>query len=1548
MNLLLITPFRFHDSICALRCLPLVLFMLCFALVPKTAAKPADLSIFVSVLAPTEGAAFKSDSTIHLAATAVEPRSGIRKVDYYDGANWIASSIERGFRAIWRNPLPGNHYVVAVATDFRGMTATSSQVHIVVLPANDNFSAATKLAGTHVSIMGSTFGATLQPGETDWIGGGPSVWYSWKAPADGRVYLAMPNWPWGVYFGAFTGNSVTNLTELGHDLPFDGWETAYFYFEVHAGTTYHIVAAQFGTELAPFTLNLDFLPKPANDDFQHRAVIPAHGGSATVDTFSATFQPSEPIDLATDVVGWTPSLHTVWWTWTAPTGGRVTIQPSSNFLYLLGVYHGLSLSNLTTIAQTINCGVTLDVATGTQLQISVDGANGQSGFLNLNLNFVPSPANDNFKNAEWAFGLTPTLQGNNVAATAEPGEPHHAGVGDGHSVWWKWVAPTTGYAVLSFASNSAPCVAAVYTGQVLSNLTAQASMATGTVGFDTVKETTYYIAVDGTSGREGAFTLNLLLSTIRLIQPTAGAKFYVGAPIKLAASTTSLDGNGTSVDFYAGDQFLGSAPKTPHPAIIWTNAGLGSYPLTARITDRRGLTRSSEPVNIRVRPGNDDFTNAIQLQGLVVSTNGTNLGSGKEPGEPTASDPSADASVWYAWTAPASGEAVVSVQEDYFGGHPVGVYLGNSVSNLVALGESIYDFYPVSFVAHAGVTYYIEVSGFSQNIPNGYGPFGLGITQTPAPANDDFANRITLSGSSVSATGSNIGATSEPGDGGGASVWWTWTAPGTGSFFVTASGDTLGPVFSIFTGNSISNLNSVAGIGPSWFYGTDTSGQIHVEQGQVYQIEMTGTYTHPSGNVSLALSFVPSPPNDDFINSIPLAGLLAVSVSSNDTASVESGEPLSNGRTVWWRWTAPVTGPVCLGTSGSSFSPLLSVYTGRILTNLVLETTGLSDLQFNSVAGTTYQILADANNGGQVGHIQLTLVAGVPANDQFANRLTLTGTNVSVTASTSGATREVSEPVHGGFQGSNSIWYSWIAPAAGTLTITATGDGFSPTWAVYTGSSLSALSDVANSYIWPWNIRSSGSFPVLPGVPLQIAIDGALSAGGGPAGIVSLNLSFAGLPGNDNFANRSVISGTSIHVSGTTSGATREPGEPDHDGYPGGHSIWWSWTAPTSGQVTLDAAGSSVTTLIAVYTGTNVASLTSVAGGNASFAPVIFNCRVGEAYQIALDHWYSDIFGAVNLNLLFSSIQLTAPTNEAVFHAPAEIVLAATNTIWDGTFTTIEFLADGNVIGTAASAAPQTFHWLNPPLGDHALQARATDTNGITRTSPTITVHLRPTNDDFGDRTLISGNNAVLHADGVNATLESGEPQHGPVNWESVWWTWTATANGSVTLSKPVASNLRNVLLDVYTGAALTNLTLVTNTPANGSGTDTTTITFNARPSVDYQITVAGSFFDQNDVPIMFSFTPAATSENSATPLSGISAALPVIGGPQRQSFSRFRFAITGTAGSNYTILCTTNLLLPITNWSTLLITNLSGNSAIIEDDRATNALFYYRVKSGP
>ena len=392
----------------------------------------------VTIIKPAEGATFKQGSNVQLDARATELYGHVLRVDYYEGANRIASSRPPEFRALWLKPGLGQHSIFAVAIDRNGNTNTSASVQIVVNPQNDNFSEATVLTGSNALVSGGTVGATLETGEPDWNWGGPSVWYSWTAPAHGRVHLAMPNWSYGTYFGVFTGTSVSNLAWVADDLaipgyPWGGWFTA-FNFEVQAGTNYHIVVAGAGGELNTFALNLAFLPNPANDNFNHRAVIPGRGGTVTVDNFFATVEPGEINDLPSFPWGIANS-HTVWWTWTAPVTGQVQIQDYCDFLILLGLYTGNTLSNLTNVTTVFNGGATLDVAAGTTLQILVDGAYGYNGVVNLQVTFTPKPANDDFKNSTPAVGVNTTLHGNNTAATPEPGEPKHAGVGSGRSVW---------------------------------------------------------------------------------------------------------------------------------------------------------------------------------------------------------------------------------------------------------------------------------------------------------------------------------------------------------------------------------------------------------------------------------------------------------------------------------------------------------------------------------------------------------------------------------------------------------------------------------------------------------------------------------------------------------------------------------------------------------------------------------------------------------------------------------------------------------------------------------------------------------------------------------------------------------------------------------------------------------------------------------------------------------------------------------------------------------------------------------------------------------
>ncbi len=126
-------------------------------------------------------------------------------------------------------------------------------------------------------------------------------------------------------------------------------------------------------------------------------------------------------------------------------------------------------------------------------------------------------------------------------------------------------------------------------------------------------------------------------------------------------------------------------------------------------------------------------------------------------------------------------------------------------------------------------------------------------------------------------------------------------------------------------------------------------------------------------------------------------------------------------------------------------------------------------------------------------------------------------------------------------------------------------------------------------------------------------------------------------PANDMFANRTVITGTNIVVTGSNVGATKETGEPNHAGYAGGASVWWSWTAPFSGFVTISTAGSSFDTLLGVYLGSSVSALSWVIANDdeaygISTSKVYFEVAAGQTYQLAVDG-YNGVSGSVRLQL---------------------------------------------------------------------------------------------------------------------------------------------------------------------------------------------------------------------------------------------------------------------------------------------------------------------------
>src|SRR5579862_4149312 len=79
-----------------------------------------------------------------------------------------------------------------------------------------------------------------------------------------------------------------------------------------------------------------------------------------------------------------------------------------------------------------------------------------------------------------------------------------------------------------------------------------------------------------------------------------------------------------------------------------------------------------------------------------------------------------------------------------------------------------------------------------------------------------------------------------------------------------------------------------------------------------------------------------TPVNDAFTNAAILSGFPVSASGDNTDATGEPGEPpdLLGNKTVWWEWTAPVSGKVILTDAGSAGTPWIAVYTGNSLASL--------------------------------------------------------------------------------------------------------------------------------------------------------------------------------------------------------------------------------------------------------------------------------------------------------------------------------------------------------------------------------------------------------------------------------------------------------------------------------------------------------------------------------------------------------------------------------------------------------------------------------------
>jgi hypothetical protein len=120
-----------------------------------------------------------------------------------------------------------------------------------------------------------------------------------------------------------------------------------------------------------------------------------------------------------------------------------------------------------------------------------------------------------------------------------------------------------------------------------------------------------------------------------------------------------------------------------------------------------------------------------------------------------------------------------------------------------------------------------------------------------------------------------------------------------------------------------------------------------------------------------------------------------------------------------------------------------------------------------------------------------------------------------------------------------------------------------------------------------------------------------------------LTLALPALSFADTFTARGRITTAAGAGTAESGNATLEPGEPRHADKRGGKSLWITWRSPSSGVGRVSTRGSSFDTLLAIYEGASLETLTEIAGDDDSggflAGEVQFNVVEGVDYHIAVD-----------------------------------------------------------------------------------------------------------------------------------------------------------------------------------------------------------------------------------------------------------------------------------------------------------------------------------------
>ncbi len=526
-------------------------------------------------------------------------------------------------------------------------------------------------------------------------------------------------------------------------------------------------------------------------------------------------------------------------------------------------------------------------------------------------------------------------------------------------------------------------------------------------------------------------------------------------------------------------------------------------------------------------------------------------------------------------------------------------------------------------------------------------------------------------------------------------------------------------------------------------------------------------------------------------------------------------------------------------------------------------------------------------------------------------------------------------------------------PNIGVLLVTLAGtgstapliSGFTPvsgapgSTVIISGANLAQATAVNFNGVAATNFTPNSGAQITATVP-QGATTGPISVTVGTTTAVSVNpyTVLSATPASDNFALSRAITGKKGTVATSTVNASLEPGEPSILGDAGGHSIWFTWSAPSSGVFTFSTLGSGFDTLLAVYTGPAYGSLSLVAanddasGGGVTSAVSFYATNAG-VYRITVDG-HAGASGTVNLNWTANDTGPVISSFSPGAGAAGDLIV-----VNGGDFTGASgFAFNGVPAAFVVNSATQITATV--PLGATTGNLTVTIGNAVGASAGLFTVNTPPANDNFVNAVNLPGDSGTVTGTNLGATKEPGESNHaGNAGGRSIWYQWTAPSSNNVTFNTFGSSF--PTLLAAYTGGANPAVNALQPVASNrGGGVGfTSQLAFAATVGTTYYVAVDGVYGASGSVVLNWADNVATPDVAGFNPVGGGSGTAVTLTGTSFSSATAVKF---GGVAATFAIISDTQINTAVPAGAVtgpVSVTNISGTGS-----SATN----FAVSSAP